>query len=71
MAAKTGKMLLKISTRNIEMVIANTYIKYKSKQHHIMACRGSAGLDCCLIFTGLSVVGEQSSGDEEEMYDAK
>tara|TARA_B100000989_G_C19455460_1_gene433804 strand:+ start:343 stop:471 length:129 start_codon:yes stop_codon:yes gene_type:complete len=36
-----------------------------------IACRGSAGLVCWQIFTGLSEVGGQSSGDEKEMCDAK
>jgi hypothetical protein len=36
-----------------------------------MACRGSAGLFCCLIFTGSLSFGGHASGDEEEMYYAK
>ena len=71
MAAKPCKMLLKISKRNIEIVIANTYIFNQTKSAPSIVFRGSAGPFCCLIFNELSVVGGQSSGGEEEMYDAK
>ena len=49
----------------------SAYIFIKSKQRDQWNAVNSADLFGCLIHTDLSVVGGQSSGDEEEMYDAK
>ena len=49
----------------------SAYIIYKSKQQHPRRDVISAGLTGCLISAGSFKFGGHSSGDEEEMYDAK
>ena len=53
------------------MGMPSTYIDIKSKQYDQWNAVISADPFGCLIQTDLSMVGGQSSGDEEEMYDAK
>jgi hypothetical protein len=46
-----GKMLLKICYRNIEIERMNTYIIFKSKQHHQCYAASLARQFGCLIIT--------------------
>ena len=70
MAAKIGKILLKIWIRNIEMAIASTYINI-NKNSTINEMPWFCGPVLLFDFHRIIFVGGQSSGDEEEMYDAK
>ena len=49
----------------------STYIFIELKQHHQWIAVIFGDPLGCLIYAELSVVDGQSSGDEEEMYDAK